>query len=93
MQDKDKCPRCKFLLKVTNHIAAVDAANAYVGMTDPVGDAVQEADVSKTTAIDVYRWLREVCSITLLVQPIILGGTVHAVQIDESLFWHKPKVK
>ena len=59
----------------------------------PVGDAVQEADVSNRTAIDVYQWLREVCSTTLLAQPIILGGTVHAVQIDESLFWHKPKVK
>ena len=58
----------------------------------PVGDVTEEADVSNRMAIDVYQWLRDVCSTTLLQQPIILGGSVHAVQIDESLFRHKPKV-
>ena len=58
----------------------------------PVGDVAEEVDVSNRMAIDVYQWLRDVCSTTLLQQPIILGGSVHAVQIDESLFRHKPKV-
>ena len=58
----------------------------------PVGDVAEEVDVSNRMAIDVYQWLRDVCSTALLQQPIILGGSVSAVQIDESLFRHKPKV-
>ena len=55
--------------------------------------------MDKGTAIDVYQWFCEVCSTKLLQTPIILGGTVidygtmsTVVQIDESLFCHKPKV-
>ena len=59
----------------------------------PVTDVAEEAEVDKGTAIDVFQWLREVCSTKLIQTPIILGGTVAAVQIDESLFRHKPKVK
>ena len=58
----------------------------------PVTDAYEEASVDKGTAIDVYRWLREVCSSKLLQTPIVLGGPCVIVQIDESLFHHKPKV-
>ena len=62
-----------------------------------VSDAYKEAGVSKTTAIDVYQWLREVCSSRLLNHDILhLGGTgpvnTNVVQIDESCFSHKPKV-
>ena len=62
-----------------------------------VTDAYKEAGVSKTTAIDVYQWLREVCSSRLLNHDILrLGGTgpvnTNVVQIDESCFSHKPKV-
>ena len=39
------------------------------------------------------QWLREVCSTKLTSQNIQLGGPGHIVQIDESLFRHKPKVK
>ena len=50
----------------------------------------EEAEV---TAIDVYQWLREVCSQTLLNgPPIILGGQQSVVQVDESIFRHKPKI-
>ena len=59
----------------------------------PVTDAAEEAEVTKHTAIDVYQWLREVCSAKLVQQPIQLGGAGIVVQIDESLFRHKPKVK
>ena len=60
----------------------------------PVSDSKDEAEVDEHTAIDVYQWLREVCCTTRLLQdaPIILGGQDITVQIDESLFRHKPKV-
>ena len=48
--------------------------------------------MSKHVGIDVYQWLREVCSTKLMSQRIQLGGSGHIVQIDESLFRHKPKV-
>ena len=57
-----------------------------------VTDAIEEAEVSKHVGIDVYQWLREVCSTKLMSQRIQLGGPGHIVQIDESLFHHKPKV-
>ncbi len=59
----------------------------------PVTDASQEAGVDKGTAVDVYRWLREVCSTILLRTPIVLGGAGRVVHIDESLFRHTPKVR
>ena len=58
----------------------------------PVSDVAEEAGVDRSTAIDIFQWLREVCSTKLLQTPIVLGGTVDEVQIDESLFRHKPKV-
>lgn len=58
----------------------------------PVGDAAQECGCHKDTAVDVYQWLREVCSTYLCAQPVILGGPGVVVQIDESQFTHKPKV-
>ena len=58
----------------------------------PVTDAAIDIEVDKNTACDVYRWLREVCSTTLLGLPCILGGAGVIVQVDESLFRHKPKV-
>ena len=56
-----------------------------------VTDAIEEAEVSKHVGIDVYQWLREVCSTKLMSQRIQLGGPGHIVQIDESLFRHTPK--
>lgn len=58
----------------------------------PVGDAGEEAKVSNDTARAVYQWLREVCSTKLIGSSIELGGAGTTVQIDESLFRHKPKV-
>ena len=59
----------------------------------PVNDASQEAQVDNNTACDVYRWFRKMCSTTLLNTTITLGGPGMIVQVDESLFRHKPKVK
>ena len=59
----------------------------------PVTDAHEEAEVGEHTAINIYQWLRKVCSQKLLGDPqIVLGGPHTIVQINESLFRHKPKV-
>lgn len=58
----------------------------------PVTTAALDVDISKSTAIDVYQWFREVYSTTLLNTQIVLGGNGAIVEIDESLFRHKPKV-
>ena len=49
-------------------------------MSYPVLDAATEADVERKTAIQAYH------------SPLQLGGKGTTVQIDESLFCHKPKV-
>ena len=61
----------------------------------PVKDAAEEAGVSEPTAIQVYAWLRDVCSYRLCTidPPIKLGGQGVIVSIDESLFSHTPKVR
>ena len=67
-------------------------AAVLVGAPVPVSDAAEEAKVGRDTAIDAYQWFREVCTTKLLQTPIRLGGPGKVVQIDESLFRHKPKV-
>lgn len=52
-----------------------------------------EAEIKEDTACGIYQWLREVCTTHLLATPVVLGGPEVVVQIDESLFKHKPKVK
>lgn len=59
----------------------------------PVTDMAMEAEVRPSTGCDIYQWLREVCSAKLIATVIRLGGAGVIVQIDESLFRHKPKVK
>ena len=60
-------------------------------------DAAQESEVSRSVAIDVYQWLREICGWRLTNHDDLhLGGAgpIHpkVVEIDESCFSHKPKV-
>ena len=60
----------------------------------PVIKAAKHAQVSEHTAIDVFGWLREVCSKRLISDgPPQLGGNGVVVQVDESCFSHKSKVK
>ena len=58
-------------------------------------DAAEEALVSRVTGIQAYQYFRDVCSwrLTSVDTPLMLGGPGKIVQIDESLFRHKPKVK
>ena len=58
----------------------------------PVKDVAQEAEIDKNVACDILNWFREVCSLKLIQRDITLGGPGKIVQIDESLFRHKPKV-
>ena len=58
----------------------------------PITEAAGEAEIGRPVAIDIYQWLREVCSSKLIQSPVILGGPGKVVQVDESLFRHKPKV-
>ena len=59
----------------------------------PLTDAAEEAGIDAGTAVDVFQWFREVCSTKLLQTPLVLGGAGVVVQIDESLFRHKPKAQ
>ena len=58
----------------------------------PVIEMSHEAKITEGTACDIYQWLRQVCSTNLLGTQIVLGGPGIVVEIDESLFKHKPKV-
>ena len=58
----------------------------------PVTDAISDCKIDIRTGIDIYQWLHEVCATKLLQAPIVLGGAIVVVRIDESLFRHKPKV-
>ena len=78
---KSKLTLQKWLLML--HLWALDC---------PVTDAMDQAEIDSRTAVDIYQWLREICTTKLLQAPIILGGPGAVVQIDESLFRHKPKV-
>ena len=51
-----------------------------------VGPVTEEIEVDESTAIQVYQWLREVCSYRLChIDPSIkFGGTGKIVAIDES---------
>ena len=59
-----------------------------------MSDAAEEADVTEATAVQAYQYFRDICSWRLLNHdsPMMLGGHGVVVQIDESLFSHKPKV-
>ena len=59
----------------------------------PVTQAAKQTKVSVKRSIDVYQYLRDVCSSKLLATPIVLGGPGKVVQIDESLFVHTQKVQ
>ena len=57
-----------------------------------VSATAEEAKVGRDTAVNVYQWLREICTTKLLSTSLQLGGPGKVVQIDENLFRHKPKV-
>ena len=59
----------------------------------PVTQAARESELAKGTTVDVYQWLREICSWRLINHDdMTLGRSapVHTnvVQVDESCFSH-----
>ena len=54
-------------------------------------NAAEEAQVTETTAVQVYQYFCDICS-WRLDSPLMFGGPGVAVQINESQFKHKPKV-
>ena len=59
----------------------------------PVTQATKQAKISEKRCIDIYQFMRDVCTAKLLATPIILGGSETVVKIDESLFVHNRKVQ
>ena len=59
----------------------------------PVTQATKQAKFFEKRCIDIYQFMRDVCTAKLLATPIILGGLGTIVQIDESLFVHNRKVQ
>ena len=57
----------------------------------PVKKASENTGISEKTVVQMFQYLRDVCSTKLLHTPAQLGGPGTVVQIDESLFNHKPK--
>ena len=57
-----------------------------------VTDAMEEAEVSKHVAIDVYQWQCEICSTMLNRQKIQLGGPDLIVQM-RACFGTSPRYK
>ena len=59
-----------------------------------MSDTCEELKTLEKTAIQAYQHFRDICSWRLLTHdsPLMLGGPGIVVQIDESLFRHKPKV-
>ena len=57
-------------------------------------NAAEEPQDTETTAIQAYQYICDMCSWRLFNQnsPLMLGGPVVIVQIDESQFKNKPKV-
>jgi hypothetical protein len=58
-----------------------------------VKSATDTTGVSQKTIVQLYQYMRNVCSTKLLNIPPDLGGPGVVVQIDESLFNHKSKYK
>ena len=60
---------------------------------EPISKACEHCETSLATGMNVYQWLRKVCS-TRLIQDgnPQLGGPGFVVENDESCFCHKPKV-
>ena len=87
------CPQC--YTQIVSRTAEVSNTPVHMCQANTQSQMpVKRLKLGNTQPIDIYQWLREVCS-TALVNgpPIILGGQQTIVQIDESLFHHKPKVR
>ena len=97
-----KCPKCKTRKSIRDGSFFAKSRLTlqkwlimlYMWARDyPIKDVAEEVEADASTVVDAFQWFREVCSNELLNTPIKLGGPGHIVQIDESQFRHKPKVR
>ena len=64
----------------------------YLWSQDTMGKkAAENTKISEKTIVQMYQYIRDVCTTKLLNTAAELGGPGVVVQIDESLFNHKPK--
>ena len=56
-----------------------------------VNSVERQVQIDEKTIIQMFQYLRDVCSTKLLSTPVELGGPGVIAQIDESLFNHKSK--
>ena len=73
----------------------MDSGNPFMVQAVSSTQAAEDAKLSKPSAVQAYQYLRDICSWRLMTHdaPLLLGGPGVAIQIDESLFCHKPKVR
>ena len=79
------CGKSKLSLKIWLQVLQAWAFD------DPIKNVKENIEVSERVAVDIYHFLREICSWKLCQSTIKLGGPGKTVEIDESLFKHKPK--
>ena len=84
----------KLLLQLKTSITKVGDSHALLGIRVPCNHSCRGSKcmfAHEGVAVQVYQYLHKVCSNTLIITPINLGVNQSIVQVDESLFRHKPK--
>jgi transposase-like protein len=79
------------LWKITTSTRQIGLPDVLVERRNRLKSAADTTGVSQKTIVQLYQYMRYVCSTKLLNTPPDLGGPGVVVQIDESLFNHKSK--
>ena len=51
-----------------------------------IGFCKHELDISKNTVVEWNNYIREICGVNLLANPIAIGGPNTTIEVDDSLF-------